>query len=97
MVGAFAWLEDVGEPSHQVPEAADGLLADFADYGLGLGDGLFDRIEVRAVGREEGKGGLGRFDLLLHGYSYLAQGVVRDYEVTGAKLGHQSLIQNYPL
>ena len=45
-------LEYVDEPADQVPQAADGSLAHFAEHSLEPGEGLLDRVEVRAVVRE---------------------------------------------
>ena len=59
-------LEDVDEPADQVPQAADSALARFAQHGLEPGEGLFDRVEVGAVGREEAQGCSRRLDPLPH-------------------------------
>ena len=40
----------------------DGVLGGFAQIGLQLRERLFDRVEVRAVGREELQFGAGGFD-----------------------------------
>lgn len=55
------WLEDVDELADQVPQATDGALACFAQHGLEPGERLFDRIEVRTVGRKEAQGCAGCF------------------------------------
>ena len=67
VVGAFVWLEDVDEPADQVPQAADGSFAHLAEHGLEPGECLLDRVEVRAVRREEAQGCPGCFDPFLHG------------------------------
>lgn len=53
MVGAFRRLEDIYEFPDEVPQATDYSLTDFAKHGLEAGEGLFDRIIVDAVGRQE--------------------------------------------
>jgi hypothetical protein len=42
----------------------DGALGRSPQMRLQLGEGLLDRVEVRAVGREEQQRGTGRFDRL---------------------------------
>ena len=84
-------LEDVDEPADQVPQAADGSLAHFAEHSLEPGEGLLDRVEVRAVWRKEAQGCTGCFDSFLHGGPLVAGEVVHDDHIAGAQLGHQDL------
>ena len=84
-------LEDVDEPADQVPQAADGSLAHFAEHSLEPGEGLLDRVEVRAVWRKEAQSCTGCFDSFLHGGPLVAGEVVHDDHIAGAQLGHQDL------
>jgi len=51
-VAAFAGREEVEAVPDGLPEAIAGALASFFEPGLELGEGLFDRVEIGAVGRQ---------------------------------------------
>lgn len=91
VVGAFGGLEDVDELADEVPEAADGALACFSQHGFEAGEGLFDGVEVWAVGREEEQGCAGGFDPLAHGGPFVAGEIVHDDDIAGPEFGHQDL------
>jgi hypothetical protein len=84
-------LEDVDEPAGQLPQPADGSLARLAEHGLEAREGLLDRVEVRAVWREEAQGCACRFDPLFHCHPFVAREVVHDDDVTRAQHGHEHL------
>lgn len=84
-------LEDIDEPSDQVPEAADGSLADLSKHGLEAGECLFDWVEVWAVGWEEAQGRASCFDQFAHRCALVAGEVIHDDDVAGAQFRHQHL------
>lgn len=49
---AFLWREGRQQRADPVPQAVDRSLGSFARMGLEFGEGVFDRLEVGAVGRE---------------------------------------------
>ena len=91
VVGALARLEDVDELADEVPEAVHCPLADLPEHGLELGEGLLDRIEVGAVGREEAQRSASRFDPFTHRDALVARQVVHDYDVARPQFGHEHL------
>ncbi len=84
-------MEDVDEPADQVPEAIHGPLADLPEHGFEAREGLFDGIEVGAVGREEAQGCASRFDPFAHRGTLVARQVVHDDDVAGAQFGYEHL------
>ncbi|AMK17096.1 hypothetical protein K663_03535 [Sphingobium sp. MI1205] len=52
-LGGAEGLEDVDEFADQVPEAADVALANLLEHGLEAWERFLDRVEVRALGRQE--------------------------------------------
>lgn len=63
----------------------------FSQVGLQLGEGHFDQIEVRTVGREEEQRCAGGFDPLAHGGPFVAGESVHDDDIAGPEFGHQDL------
>ena len=51
VVCAFLRLEELNEATDGVPETVDGSFSGLAQEGLQLGEGVLDRVEVGAVGR----------------------------------------------
>lgn len=74
-----------------MPQSFYGALDSPSQPCLQLGEGHFDQVEVKAVGRQEGElrpGGLdGGAD---HRWLVAAQ-IVHDYDIARAQLGHQDL------
>lgn len=60
--GKFVALEDIDEPADHVPKSAHGMLAYLSKHSLEAREGLFDRVEVKAVGRKEAQCRASRFD-----------------------------------
>ena len=84
-------LEDIDEPADEVPEAVHSPLADLSEHGLELGEGLFDGVEVGAVGREEAQGCACRLDPFAYRCPFVARQVVHDDDVTGPQFRHEHL------
>ena len=61
-VGAFGLFELSKSVSSGCFESIDGSGGVLADVGLELGEGVFDRVEVRTVGRQVKQGGAARFN-----------------------------------
>ncbi|MEN9874120.1 MAG: hypothetical protein RL186_1017 [Pseudomonadota bacterium] len=59
---AFLCIEHCDEGTVDLPEARDCALADATQFGFEFCEGFFYRVEVRAVGREEGECGARSFD-----------------------------------
>jgi hypothetical protein len=64
VVSAFGGCEEVEQATDRRPETIDGSLGGLAQQRLELGEGLFDRIEVRRVGRQVEKARARRLDPL---------------------------------
>ena len=60
------WAEGVEGVSDRGPEVWDGARHRRSQECLQFGEGLLDRVEVRAVGRELAKAGTRRLDCLPH-------------------------------
>ena len=61
-VGAFGLFELSKSVGSGCFESIDGSGGVLADVGLELGEGVFDRVEVRTVGRQVKQGGAARFN-----------------------------------
>jgi len=61
----------------------DGALGGFAQMRLELREGLFDRVEVGAVGRKEEQPGAAGFDGGTDGGCLVARQIVHDHHVAG--------------
>ena len=57
-----------------------------------LGEDLFDRIEVRAVWRQEQEPGSRSTDGLAHGRPFVAGQIVHDDDVAGQERWHEQLL-----
>jgi len=75
--------------SSQEPETV--RLAALRKRALSFGKVFFDRVEVRAVGREEQLVRAGRLDPLAHGSAAMAGEIVHDHNVAGLELGNKYL------
>jgi hypothetical protein len=58
VVGAFFGCKCLDEYPNELPERLDCKCSAFAQYGLELGESLFDRVEVRGVRRDATGSGL---------------------------------------
>lgn len=63
-----------------------------AEFRLELGEHLFDRVEVRAVGRQVDDLGLGLPDCLCDSGHLVARQVVHHHQVAGTQTRHQDLL-----
>jgi hypothetical protein len=65
------------------PCGFDRAFSGFSQEELEFGEDLFDRVEVRAVGRQEQLLGPCRPDCLAHSLAFVAAEIVHDDDVTG--------------
>lgn len=72
-----------------IPEAVDGALCGLAQICFQLCEGLLDRVEIGAVGRQEPEPGTDAFDGGAHGGCIVARQVVHDDHVAADWLGHK--------
>lgn len=56
VIGAFVSRGEISEPTDEAPEAANGAFSGLAQHSLEPGELLFDRFEVRTLGRESWRG-----------------------------------------
>ena len=71
-------------------------LASLRKMFLNLGEGLFDRVEIGAVGREKPKLGSGGFNRDFDGGALVSAEVVHDHDVAGAQRPDQFLFDVIP-
>jgi hypothetical protein len=89
---ALLRFEEVDEFADGGSKTLDGSLGGFSQERLQcqLGEGVFNRVEVRAVGREIEKLGAGRFDHLTHSRAFVARRIVHDHDVAHARFGDET-------
>jgi hypothetical protein len=89
---AFLRFEEVDEFADGGSKTLDGSLGGFSQERLQcqLGEGVFNRVEVRAVGREIEKLDAGRFDHLTHPQAFVARRIVHDHDVAHARFGDET-------
>src|SRR3954452_5848229 len=73
VVGAFDGCEDVDEAPDGGPKALNGPLGGFAQERFELGEGILNRVEIRAVGREIKQACPRRLDQGSHSRSLVAR------------------------
>ena len=93
IVGAFAFRELGEEFADLGPQSRDRSFGGLTQQGLELGEGHFDGIEVRRIGREVQKFRAGRFDQCAHGEDLVNGQVVHDDDVAGYQRRNQELNQ----
>src|SRR3954469_9646278 len=81
VVGAFDGCEGIEQRSDGGPEAFDRPLGGFAQECFELGEGILNRVEIRAVGREVEQACPRRLDQGPHPRSLVAGQVVQDHDV----------------
>ena len=69
------------------PEAGKGALRALPQEGFKFGESQFDRVEVRAVGREVKQSGSAVFDRLTHSADLVGGEVVADDEIVAVEFG----------
>lgn len=75
-----------------MPDGCDGALPGFAQQVLEFGEGLFDRIEIGAVGRQIEEPGAGCADRLPDSFVFVTAEVVEDDRVAMRQLWNKHLL-----
>ena len=81
VVGAFGWREKVEDFSHSFPGLLDGSGLCPSDMTFELGEELFDRIEIRAVRRQEEQVSASLADGASRRLTFVATEIVEDHNV----------------
>lgn len=84
-------LEYVDELADEAPQTANRSLAAFPEQGFEAGEGLLDRIEVRAVGRKEAQCRTCCFDPIPDSRTLMARKIVHYDDVTGPQFRYENL------
>src|SRR3954453_15034478 len=92
VVGAFGGCEDVDKAPDGGPKALNRTLGRLAQERLQLGEGLLDRVEVRAVRRQVEELCARRLDQGSHPWPLVAGQVVQDHDIARPKLRHEDLL-----
>ena len=87
---AFMRGDEIDEFADGGPKAFDSSLGGFSQERFQLGEGVFDGIEVRAVGREVEELRARRFDQLAHPRTFVARQVVHDHDIAFAQFGDEN-------
>ena len=87
---AFFWFEEVDEFANSGPKALDGSLSSLAQERFQLGEGVFDGVEVWAVGREVEELRAGCFYYLSHIRAFVTWQVVHNHDVALAQFGQEN-------
>jgi len=91
VVFTFDGRELVDERSDGLPECVDGSGLSSPEKAFELGECQFDRVEVRAVGRQEEKSGTASLDCGLNPVDFVAAKIVEYDDVAVAQLRCQNL------
>src|SRR5207342_164125 len=91
VIGAFLRGKEVDSAADEVPEGVDGPSLSLAQQLFEFGEGHLDRIEIRAVGRQEQEARAGVGDEALRLFVLMARQVVEDHRVTLAQNGDEDL------
>ena len=89
---AFGWGDEVEELAELAPGRLVRAFLGFPHEMLELGEDLLDRIEVRAVGRQEEQLGAGSPDGAPDGNALMASEIIHDDDVAGPKRRHEDLL-----
>ena len=85
-------LEDFGAGFEGAHEARDGPFGDFAQEGFELGEGFFDGVHVRTVGREISQFRARRLDELLDPRPLVGGEIVHDDGLPGRECGDEACL-----
>jgi hypothetical protein len=91
-ISAFRGREEAQRDGDQVADLVKGPGARGPDERFQFREGQFDRIEIRAVGRQEAEVGTDGFDRRAHRGLFVDGEVVEHHHVARAQRGHQDLI-----
>ncbi len=83
MVAALFWGKVIEGNSDGVPECIDGSAGHFAQCVFELGENLFYRVEVRAVGWQKAARRPGGLDSLANACDFMETEIVHHHDVAG--------------
>ena len=92
VVGAFGWFEVIEELADAAPDGGDGPFVGLAQQGLELGEDHLDRVQVRAVWRQEQQVRARRTNGAAHGDALVAAEIVEHDDVTWAQGWSEELL-----
>ncbi len=92
VVGAFFRSKEVEGSPDEVPEGIDGSGLGLAQQFFEFGEGHLDRIEIRAVGRQEQEARAGGGDEARRRFILMARQVVEDHCVAFAQCRNEDLL-----
>ena len=92
VIGAFLRGKEVDSAADEVPEGVDGPSLSLAQQLFEFGEGHLDRIEIRAVGRQEQEASAGAGDEARGGFILMARQVVEDHGVAFAQHRDEDLL-----
>jgi len=91
-VSAFRGSEEIERKGDQVADVVKGPRTCGSDEGFEFREGQFNRIEIRAVGRQESELGAHGFDRRAHDGLFVDGEVVEHHHIAGAQRRHQDLL-----
>lgn len=86
-------MEGLERLADAVVESWNGALLGFTQLSLELGEALFDRIEIGAVGRQVNQAGPCGFDDVAHLIAFVGRQIIDDDDIAGPQRGYQALLQ----
>lgn len=89
--GAFARRALLERRSDGLPETVDGTCSGLAQNRLDLGEELFDRVEIWAVGRELGNSRPAGFDRFADTWNLVNADIIHDDDITARQRGREHL------
>ena len=89
---AFFWSEARGETSEGFPEGVDGSKRLGAQPGFQLGEGLFDRVQIRTVRGEEHQAGADSFNRLTYSGAFVCSEIIHDHDISSFQSRHETLL-----
>jgi len=91
-ISAFSGREEAERDGDQVADVVKGPGSRRPDERFQFGEGQFDRIEIRAVGRQEPELGADGFDRRAHRRMFVDGEVVEHHHIARAQRRHQDLV-----
>ena len=91
-ISAFRWREEAQRGGDQVADVVKGPGTCRADERFQFREGQFNRIEIRAIGRQEAEMGADGFDRCTHGGLFVDGEVIEDDDIAWAQRRDQDLI-----
>jgi hypothetical protein len=91
-IAAFRGREEADRDGDQITHVVKGPGTCSSDQGFQLREGQFDRIEIRAVGRQEAEVSADGFNGRAHRRLFVDGEIVEHDHIAGAERGHEDLL-----